>query len=692
MRFRGEYLLFVLLLPLAFAQEAGGPPTFKSESKVVLVDAVVTDKHGEYIHNLTKDDFRVYEDGKEQQLVSFAAESNPAVAHQQKHYFVLLFDDTSLDLSNGETNSWQLTSRQFAGKFIDAANQTDSLIAVADFTGYLRMTQTFTDDQAALKAAVTKPKFAILHASSAAEGELMSRQWILGIRSLARSMARLPGRKSIAIFTAGYPLTPDTMPEVTATIDECNRDNVALYPLDARLLLAPVSFREPRDSQFAVERIAFRSSSGAPPAAGGGSHPPASAPRPPTSAPRPPASAPGRGSTSNRGFSNQNQMPRNPVIPQIPSSVSDNQQLMYALASGTGGFAIVNTNDLLAGLQRIEREQNEYYLLGYVPPTDPDGKCHTIKVKVSSSGVEVRSRSGYCSTKPLDVLSASDEGKQLEAVLASSSSVNGASMQLPYFYVSAGVARLDVNVDIPQSALDFHKEKKKYLSQVGILGVAYRKDGSVAARFSDSLDLIRDEKPEKDVNERARYEKQLQIAPGDYTFKLAFRSGRAAAGKLESALKIRPFDGSTFAGSAIALSTQVRALSAADVDRTADLLEDRAALLAGNMEVVPSGTSVFKKSGPGYLYTEFFEPHAGDATPPVVGYALRVVDRTSGKEALNSGMIRANKVAAGNPVLPVALSLPMSKLAPGAYRAEINAIDSTGARSDAQPVDFDLQP
>src|ERR1051325_4956954 len=38
----------------------------KKESKLVLVDAVVMDKKGKYIRDLTQGDFKVYEDNKEQ--------------------------------------------------------------------------------------------------------------------------------------------------------------------------------------------------------------------------------------------------------------------------------------------------------------------------------------------------------------------------------------------------------------------------------------------------------------------------------------------------------------------------------------------------------------------------------------------------------------------------------------------------
>src|SRR4029077_10449822 len=98
------------------------------------------------------------------------------------------------------------------------------------------------------------------------------------------------------------------------------------------------------------------------------------------------------------------------IVPQFPPSASTNQQILAALAEGTGGFTIFNTNDLLGGLERIGREQNEFYILGYVPSDTPEGSCHTLKVKMNRGGMNVRSRSGYCNSRAANVL----EGKPLE--------------------------------------------------------------------------------------------------------------------------------------------------------------------------------------------------------------------------------------------------------------------------------------
>lgn len=70
--------------PLAFAQdpppgakqEEPPPPSIKVEVSLVNVLFNVRDKHGALIGNLTKDDFAVFEDGKQQEIKYFTRESN----------------------------------------------------------------------------------------------------------------------------------------------------------------------------------------------------------------------------------------------------------------------------------------------------------------------------------------------------------------------------------------------------------------------------------------------------------------------------------------------------------------------------------------------------------------------------------------------------------------------------------------
>jgi hypothetical protein len=80
-------------VPAADASQQGGP-TIKAESRLVLVDAVVTDKKGNYVHDLTQNDFKVYEDNKEQGVSTFSFGADTAIQAQgQKRYLILFFDN-----------------------------------------------------------------------------------------------------------------------------------------------------------------------------------------------------------------------------------------------------------------------------------------------------------------------------------------------------------------------------------------------------------------------------------------------------------------------------------------------------------------------------------------------------------------------------------------------------------------------
>jgi VWFA-related protein len=72
------------------------------------------------------------------------------------------------------------------------------------------------------------------------------------------------------------------------------------------------------------------------------------------------------------------------------------QDAMYELAANTDGIAVLNNNDLDAGLKRISDDLTSYYLLGYNSTnTKLDGTFREIRVRVKRPGVQVRARRGY---------------------------------------------------------------------------------------------------------------------------------------------------------------------------------------------------------------------------------------------------------------------------------------------------------
>lgn len=66
------------------------------------------------------------------------------------------------------------------------------------------------------------------------------------------------------------------------------------------------------------------------------------------------------------------------------------------IAEETGGFAVVNDNDLVGALKRIDAETSDYYMIGYYPTNpDPQRRTRALEVTVTRPGVSVQSRSAY---------------------------------------------------------------------------------------------------------------------------------------------------------------------------------------------------------------------------------------------------------------------------------------------------------
>lgn len=369
------------------------------------------------------------------------------------------------------------------------------------------------------------------------------------------------------------------------------------------------------------------------------------------------------------------------------------QMVLQEIASGTGGFVIMNTNDLFAGLEKITAEQDEYYILGYTPEEAEPGACHALKVKVDRGGVTVRSRSGYCEQKPQDLLAGTPAGHDLESRANAPGNVT-ASMKLPFFYTAPNTARVNLAIEVSPGAIKFSKVKGKQHSEVNVLGIAYKTDGAVAARFSDTVNFDFDDKKQAEAFRATpwRYDTQFELASGQYTVKLVFSSGGGNVGKLEAPLVIDPYDSRKFGLSAIALSKEIRKVSDLDVGLDTALIENKTPLVSSGMELTPYGGVIFNKAAPAGVYVEVYDPLLADGKTPKVGVSLKIIDRKSGQQKLDTGYINMQQfVHAGNAVVPIVLRLPLDTLGPGDYRAEVSAVDSAGNEAPLRTAEFSVE-
>ncbi|MFZ0981257.1 MAG: hypothetical protein WAN23_17785, partial [Candidatus Acidiferrales bacterium] len=380
----------------------------------------------------------------------------------------------------------------------------------------------------------------------------------------------------------------------------------------------------------------------------------------------------------------------NMILPTLPDTGVANQSVMYALADGTGGFPILNTNDLLGGLAKIAQEQDEYYFLGYAPSDSPDGSCHTLRVKMDQGGYKVRARTGYCTMKPKDMLAGKPVEKDLEADATKAASGEiGGTLEAPFFYTSPSEARVNVTMDVPSSSVQFNKEKGKYHADIDVLGIAYAPDGSVGARFSDQItyDFEKDEWKHF-LESPMRYENQFAIAPGKYRLTVVLSAGGKDFGKYEEPLAIDPYNGK-FSLSAIALSNHVQLEAGMGGEIEADLLADRTPMIVNGIQVVPSGSNRFKKTDSIALYAQVYEPKLADANPPTIRLAYRVVDLKTGKQVyMQSNIDPAPSIQKGNPVVPIGLMVPVKDIPAGNYRLDLQAYDTSGAITTIRTVQF----
>ncbi len=559
-----------------------------------------------------------------------------------------MFFDTSTAGQEG-----QIVARQEGVHFVDGFASPDRYMAVINYNldGGLKVSQNFTTDPALVKNALNSIQGSRTSNTTSAQvgstntkaGQAAAkgpavvtaqnyRMMLASLRSVAESLASIKGRKALVFFSGGAAVSGDIGPDLVETVAACNRANVAIYTVGA-----------------------------GPGGDGGGAMAAGSA----TSSSAPP---------KNTAPTRNNNPLASPDSTDM-SSVNAGEAIPHTLSDGTGGISFLTTNDLANQLGKVAQEQDEYYLIGYAPTTDaPEGSCHELRLKLDRGGLEVRARKDYCTAKSSDPLLNKPAGKDLEARAAGSAPGNIAThMEVPWFYTEPNVAQVKLAVDITPPAMKLQKDKGKLHGEFDLAAVAYKPDGSVAARFSDAVKLDFDNQQQADAFQHSlyHYENQLDVAPGQYNLRLAVSAGAQDFGKTEMPLTVDPWNGQTLSASAIALSRNAHANADIVAGLDGSLLEQRSRpLIANGTEVVPTGSDKFHTGERGFFYIEAYEPLLTATKPgtplPIVGIRIRVLDRASGQAKQDSGIKTAEGfMHPGSPVVPIVSALPTATLPAG---------------------------
>jgi Ca-activated chloride channel homolog len=158
--------------------EADLEDVIRVSTNLITVPAAVMDRNGRYIANLRRDDFKIFEDGVEQDVAYFASIEKP--------FTVLLMLDVS-----GSTQTQLTQIREAANTLVGRLRSNDRLMAIA-FDGRINV----LNEQPMTVSAIRRTK---LHIPQVTDGTVLYDAVEFGLKRLAP----IAGRKAIILFTDG---------------------------------------------------------------------------------------------------------------------------------------------------------------------------------------------------------------------------------------------------------------------------------------------------------------------------------------------------------------------------------------------------------------------------------------------------------------------------------------------------------
>lgn len=348
------------------------------------------------------------------------------------------------------------------------------------------------------------------------------------------------------------------------------------------------------------------------------------------------------------------------------------------------------------------------YLLSYVPPLSADGSCHHVKVKLRHVHATLFARNQYCSIKHsfADPLFETKLGSQLEAYGSNEGVGIPVSAQVAWSFADPTTARLYVAMDFPWKTFESHWTGWNWKADIAVLGLLYRRDGTSAARFSDTACSVSGEHfattqvklhPSPAVREGMkfeiprRYETQVDVAMGNYTLKLTVTDG-ATFGRVEIPIEAISYDRKKLTISSVVLCKRFRERRGQTLHEH-ESLSKYVPLMSKDIDFTPAGNMHFGKNDAMAAYFEINEPLLEADTGTNVQFRLRITSASTGGVKFDSGVRDAMPYAKlGTPIIAVAQNVDIfsGTLSPGAYRIEVQAADSAGKTTDWRTADFTI--
>ncbi|MBZ5674066.1 MAG: VWA domain-containing protein [Acidobacteriia bacterium] len=683
-------ILLLVALALFTQREFAQEVTFKTETKLVIVNVTVKGKDGKPLTSLKKEDIEIYEDGVKQNLAVFELETLssdllPAVAatpstpvtleervqapagqavttavntaparHQDKRLVALFFDFSNMPQAD------QLRAKDAAVDFVTKQMTASDLVSIMAYGNRFDVLEDFTADRDRLLSRLQKmatgegaglADTAATGADSTDDSGTFTAddtefnvfntdRKLTALEDATKKLAAYPEKKALIYFASGLTLTGlENQSQLRATVNSAVRANVSIYAVDARGLTAESPVGDA-------------------------------------------STASGRGTGA---FTGATQSSRR-------NSVTSSQDTLYTLASDTGGKALVDSNDLAMGIRQAQQDISSYYILGYYSSNAAeDGKYRKIQVKLLGKDLQsiakVDYRNGYYAGKTFAKFTAGDKERQLEEALTLGDPVSELplALEVDYFRVAQNRYLVPISLKIPGSVLALAKKGGKQSTDFDFIGqVRENPSGKLVGGVRDNIPVKLSDADASQLEHRhLQYDAGLTLPPGKYNLRFLARENQTGKmGTFETNFVVPDLSVSKdLRLSSVILSSQKEdvkaAVGSADNDKRA--LANHP-LIQNGQKTVPSITRVFRKDQTLYVYFEVYDP-APDGASKAPSLSAEVDLLQGARKALSSMPAHQDKMTPNRPgVASFSFQMPLAKMAAGQYTAQINVIDEAGKR------------
>lgn len=556
------------------AQQPQEPPRFRVGVDAVRIDAVVTDGNGRVVRDLTANDFEILQDGKPQKVTSAefislatttlaqplsgrnvsapGAAPPPAVSRPFatpgaiQRTFAIVVDDLSMSVES------MYYAKRALHAFVDAELQPADLVALVRTGGSLGGLQPFTTDHRVLHAGIDHLRWngfsrsgvesfeplnkfttfddrtEVADANDFASvgklrGMIMASGALGALNLVIRGARDLPGRKAVMFVSEGFQmLDSERLPDsrvraaLDRVIDQAARAGAVVYALDPRGLQtgglqAGDNLKRPDRGTSMDETVRAE-------------------------------------------FATRSEFLR------------DTQEGLAYLAEQTGGFAVLNQNDLSRGMGRVLDDVRDYYIIGYTPSkgtfADHPRKAtfHKVTVKTRRPGLKVRTRKeflGFVEAEAPKVAETSAH-QLIRAAISpfTNTEIAVRATPLPGFLPARGLfVRTLLHIDA--RALEFVEgEDGKKTASADVLGMVFNRDGTEVAHLSTGFSVaLTSDAAEDALREGLAYTLRVPIPrAGPYQLRFSVRDQKS--GRIGSAgefIDVPDIPGGDFALSGIVL-------------------------------------------------------------------------------------------------------------------------------------------